>query len=328
VNLLSRLPSIPVPKAFLPEQPSLACEITERAVSFARLGRAGGGATLAGFYTGELPDGALRPSPVQPNVADAAALRAQVAAARPRVAPSGGPIALCVPDPVARVAILQLETMPSRRSEVADLVAWRLKKQIPYRVEDARVAWQVLGARGSQSVVLAAAMKRRVLAEYEDALRAEGFEPGSVTTTTLALAEALPPHAGDTLLVVVSDGWFSLLWTDATQPLLLRTKQLPASEREGEGRDRFVAAEIAPTLEYVRGRMERTATPRVLVHDGTAATDGLADAVSAAAQLPAERLRATPDEALPPGVAERLGPACSLALRGLGEGVLPKERAS
>lgn len=325
MKLLDRIPALPMPKAFLPDQPALACEVAERAVTFARVARTGGGAALAGFFAGELADGVVRPSAVQQNVHDATALRAQVRAARERVAPSGGPVALCLPDPVARVAILLLESLPPRRAEIAELVSWRLKKLVPYRVDEAQVAWQSLGTRAGQAVVLAAAIKRRVLAEYEEPLRAEGLEPGSVTTSTLALAEALPPSSADTLLVSVSDGWFSLLWTDASQPLLLRTKHLPAMEREGEARDRVVAAEIAPTVEYVRERLQRTTTPRVLVHDATGHADDLAARISEATRLPAQRLRATAAGPLPLAAADRLGPANALALRGLGATVLPAE---
>ena len=321
MSLLARIPRIPVPAAFRPAEPALAADIGERAITFVRLARSGGRAALLGFHCGEIPDGALRASGLQANVHDPAALVAQVRAAKARVAPSGGPVALSVPDPVARVALLQLDAMPARDAEVSELVSWRLNKQLPYRVDEARVAWKAVGTRGGSTTVLAAAIRRRVLAEYEDLLRGEGFEVGSVTTATLALAESLPAGGGDTLLVHASDGWFSLLWSDGAQPILLRTKQLPASDRDGSARDAAIAGELPPTLEYATQRLGRPGGARILVHDASGRGAQLAEQLERACETPVALLRPTPPASLPDGVADRLGVASSLALRGLGESV-------
>lgn len=317
MKLLSKLPRIPVPAAFRPAHPTLAAEIGEGVISFVRLARAGGRATVAGFHVGELTPGALRLSAVQPNVIDADELRRHVRAAKARLAPSGGPIALCVPDPLARIALLQLEALPARDAEVQELVAWRLKRQLPYRLDEARVGWKAIGSRNATTTVLAAAMRQRVLSELEGLLAAEGFEVGVVTASTLALAEAAPRSEQDTLLVHASDGWFTLLWLDPSQPLLIRTKQLPASDSEGAARDAAIAAELPPTIEYATQRLERSGGLRILVHDALGRGAELAARIEVACSVPAVVLRATPASPLPPGIAERLGPACGLAVRGL-----------
>lgn len=318
-----RLPRIPVPAAFRPVQPALAASIGERSFELVRLGRSGSRAALLGFWSGEIPEGAVRCSAVEANLADAGLVTEQVRLAKARVSPAGGPVALCLPDPVARVALLQLESMPARATEIQELVAWRLKKQLPYRVDEARVSWQVLGSRGAASLVLAAAIRRRVLAEYEDLLTSAGFSVGSVTTSSLALAESLPADGHETLLVHVSDGWFTLLWTDGRQPVLVRTKHVPDSERHADARDGVVAAELAPTIEYATARLGRPALGRLLVHDATGQGESLRERLAGLTTAAVETLRPCP---APPGfpavVAARLGAACCLAARGLGEGLI------
>ncbi len=311
------LPRIPLPRAFRPALPALAVAVAERSIAVARVSQAGGRAAVAGFLAALLPEGAVTCSAVQPNIGDPEPLRAHLRAARPRVAPSGGPISLCVPDPVARVTILSLDAVPRRAPEIQELVSWRLKKQIPYKIDEAQVGWDVLGARAAGTAVLAAAVRRRVLAEYEDLLAAEGFHVGLVTTATLALAQALPPSDHDVLLINASDSWFTLLATDGTAPLLIRTKHLPSSDQDGDARHAAIAAEIPPTLEFLGRKMNRTGSTRLVVHDARGQAGALADRLAAATAQPASPLPEVVAN-LPPEMAARLLPAAVLAARGLG----------
>jgi type IV pilus assembly protein PilM len=80
------------------------------------------------------------------------------------------------------------------------LVRFRLKKLLPFDSDDAMVSYQVMSSSKGGVRVLAVAIPRDVLSEYETAAREAGFEPGAVLPSTLACLAALE-DAEATLLV-------------------------------------------------------------------------------------------------------------------------------
>src|SRR5574337_1580316 len=83
--------------------PLLACEISPDHVAAARWTRRG--ASLEGFAVEPLPPGAVVPSAVESNLANASAVRAAVTQAFGRLRALGQELALLVPDPVVRVFV-------------------------------------------------------------------------------------------------------------------------------------------------------------------------------------------------------------------------------
>ena len=68
---------------------------------------------------------------------------------------------------------------------------FRLRKMVPFDVEHAGVSYQVLAQSETECKVLAAVMPGPILAEYEAAVRAAGYEPGAVLPSCLAALESL-----------------------------------------------------------------------------------------------------------------------------------------
>ena len=68
---------------------------------------------------------------------------------------------------------------------------FRLKKLLPFDADEAMVTYQMMSTSKSVVRVLAVAMPRDVLSEYETAAREAGFEPGSVLPSTLACLAAV-----------------------------------------------------------------------------------------------------------------------------------------
>ena len=71
------------------------------------------------------------------------------------------------------------------------MVRFRLKKLLPFDADDAVVSYQVMSRREDSLQVLAVAMPREVLAEYEGVVRAAGYVPGAVLPSTLAALAGL-----------------------------------------------------------------------------------------------------------------------------------------
>src|SRR6201998_3970611 len=118
--------------------PARAVEFSPNRVAVARWGKTRG--TLESYAVEPVPFGAIVPSPVEVNVAQPDAVRGALRRAFSRVPGHGSDLALLIPDPVARVFILPFETFPRRADEALPLLRWRLKKSVPFDVEETVVS--------------------------------------------------------------------------------------------------------------------------------------------------------------------------------------------
>ena len=204
--------------------PALACEIGPHGVAAARGARRR--VSLEAHAFEALPAGAVTPSPVELNIIDTAAVGAALARVLARVNGHETGTALVIPDQVVRVFLLQFETFPRRAEEAVPLLRWRLKKSVPFDVEDTVVSYMLqdagpavprpTGEGSSESPggvhVLAAVARQRIVRQYEEMLEAAGRAAGVVLSSTLAAlplmddshASLLARLSGRTLTTVIA----------------------------------------------------------------------------------------------------------------------------
>ena len=87
--------------------------------------------------------------------------------------------------------MLDFDSLPAKPAEAIPVVRFRLRKMVPFDVEHAGVSYQVLSQNETECKVLAAIVPGPILAEYEAAVRAAGYEPGAVLSSSLAALEAV-----------------------------------------------------------------------------------------------------------------------------------------
>jgi type IV pilus assembly protein PilM len=189
---------------FLPRtlgtRPRLACEVRPEGVVAARAEDAS--AVLEAVARVALADGTVLPQLHPDETGDGAAtvnLRgsgraAMVGALRTaleQVSQRGHDVTLVVPDAAVRVLLLDFDELPAKAVEALPVVRFRLKKLLPFDADDAAVSYQVMASSRGIVQVLAVAMPREVLAEYESMVREAGFEPGAVLPSTLAALAGL-----------------------------------------------------------------------------------------------------------------------------------------
>jgi type IV pilus assembly protein PilM len=174
-------------------RPRVACEIMPQGVVAAR--SADAASPLAATAKVSLAEGALAPGLKVGNVVDRVAVAAAVRGALEQIGERsnarGSDISLVIPDSAVRVLLLDFESLPSRLTEALPLVRFRLKKLLPFDADEALVTFQVMSTSKSVVRVLAVAIPRDVLKEYETAVREAGFEPGAVLPSTLACLAAV-----------------------------------------------------------------------------------------------------------------------------------------
>jgi hypothetical protein len=236
--------------------PLTVVEVRARAIGVVRLAREGRRFALAAAASLELPEGALRLSMTESNLADPAAFTQVLRSVLEKTgALAAGRVGLVLPDPVARMALVPASEVTGKtRAANEEMLRFRLRKSVPFDIREARLAFASPGTR-SEDPVLVAAIFKPVLEAYEAACRTAGVHAGLVELSGLALLDAAfgaqPP--ADRLLVNWDDGYVTLLLARGEWPIVVRTLTgAPAAE------PREVAREVAHTVLYYRERLGGT----------------------------------------------------------------------
>ena len=236
-------------------RPRLACEVRAEGVVAARAVDAS--AVLDAVARVPLPDFVVIPH-VQGADADGNGGGGVVVMGRPalvdamrraldQVSLRGRDVTLVVPDAAARVLLLDFDELPAKAAEALPVVRFRLKKLLPFDADDAAVSYQVMASSRAVVQVIAVAMPREVLAEYESLVREAGFEPGAVLPSTLAALAGLSEGERPMLVVNASHGGVTTAIVKGGLVLLHRTVDL-GSDARGPVRGVEPAGEVAQDL--------------------------------------------------------------------------------
>jgi type IV pilus assembly protein PilM len=180
--------------------PPLAIEIDLGRVAGARWTRSGG---LDSYAVENLPPAALVPSAVETNIANPAALKTAIAGVCSRLRAREESVALILPDPVIRVFVQHFEDFPRSREEAEPMLRWKLKKSVPFEVDETLVSYMRQPPRETGVDVVTALARLRIVREYESLIEAAGLHPGVVLSSSLA-AIALVDDLRPTLLARIS----------------------------------------------------------------------------------------------------------------------------
>lgn len=200
------------------------------------------------------PAGALKLSPMDPNVVDAPALESRV---RTLAGPSRSlrvagwellsdiprPITLLLPDLSVRAAILHLDQLPAKVEEQEALIRWRLGQEQLVPLSGAKIVWQVFppgGTDGERShTVLVVAIQEATLRQYESLCESAGLLPQEIGVTSFHLFDLWLKSIGgarrigrDLIWVSVLDGGLTCFVLHAGRLTFIRTKLITA---DGQG---------------------------------------------------------------------------------------------
>ena len=311
---------------FEPPTAPVAIEIdsSHAVLAMAARERRGAAPRVTALRARPLPEGLVRPSVLQANVADPAALAAEVRALFAGL-PAPGPVSLLLPDGAAKIGILELENLPASRRDALELVRFRLKKTIPFRIEDAQVDYQPIVTAPGRVRLLTAVASRAAVQPYLAAVEALGGQAGLVTVSSLALAERYPPAGaaaeGDALLANVTPHALTLSVFRGGEMLLYRSKAL-AGPRETDGEERRLSArrEWQATVAYYQERLEGKGFARAYARlVGWRPSDLLTPEEAERLELVGVEgwAQPAPGLAVPPEDGALFAPALATALRGV-----------
>src|SRR5271156_442208 len=254
-------------------RPKLACEITPEGVVAARQQKE----EQAVMSFASLPAGVVTPGLAERNFTDQAMVVAALRKALDEVSAREKQLTLVVPDAAVRVLMLEFDMLPAKVQEAMPIVRFRLRKLMPFEVDDAAVSYQGMSQKRDQTHALVTGMPGTG--------RAAGYEPGVVLPSTLAALAAL--MTSDAALVVNRNGLsLTTAITSGDELLLHRTLELPVNEERHH-------EELAQSVSVTRAYFEDTlhATPEVLHYVGSGGAEEFLRVLAEAAEEDGFRVR-------------------------------------
>jgi hypothetical protein len=248
-----------------------------------------------------LPEGVLALSASEPNVKDrdvlAKELRALVATLSERT------LSVCLPDRVCSLAVFPFETVPPRERERDTILRWRFQHEEHVMAEDARILHRVflvkdvtatpLTPKGQVTAyVLAMAIKRTVLDQYEQVCRQAGVLPMSLSCAALWLFDFYRPvlmQAPELFFIHQASDSMTFFAIRQGMPVFCRMK----GRRHGQ---EDVMREVRSTIQFYedlhptgRTAAESDSVPIYMVGEGFSRREGVFSQISALEDITTEK---------------------------------------
>ncbi len=278
--MLDRLSSLPqgLQKYFQPTLPPVACEIADKSLSVVRL-NAKRPPEIARFAVEAIPAGLISPSLTRPMISSPADFLNLLRAVFAKAELKTNKISLAIPDSCAKVTIHQFDSMPGNEAEKQQLLKWKLKKTVPFNIEDSKLSFLEQKTPDGKYVVVAVNIHVAVLAQLETVFESLGIQVGFVTLASFAAFEVLVRQDPDVLQksvlflraqpsrvssVIVRQG--SMVFfrhTDYDSDNDTEATSRLSSSREGSFEQLY--NEIHPCLMYYQDKISDTAVEKVYV---------------------------------------------------------------
>jgi len=229
----------PLSKLVNPRYPATALGFEKGVATMVQLERGRGGASsLRRAATMALPESLIRPSFEESNVSDLA----ELSAALRDLAASAGLLqqkrwSVALPESASRTLILTLESAPSSRAELEEVLTWKMERGFGVPLAELSISRERLPADAQgRDRYLVVATPTAVLAEYEHALHSLGWRAGLIVPRHIGEGQWLTHNgaAGDALLLSSSESAFTAVVFRGKQPLIVRTVICDAEECEDE----------------------------------------------------------------------------------------------
>lgn len=228
--------------------PEYVFEITEAAISAASSRRP------AQPSVEILEEPGLSPSPSTPNLLKPQLYRDALARISAAARPKRARTALVIPDYAVRMAILDFEEFPASEQERAALLRFRLRKSVPFPIDEAQLSYAVQLNEPRRIEVLAVAIARPILHEYESIFTEAGFRVGMVTPSSIAaLPLCMRPEKGLTLLAKAAGAILSVFLLESSRVRLVRC--LDMGDVEGGALEAYLVPVLHQTFAFAEDQI-------------------------------------------------------------------------
>jgi hypothetical protein len=255
------------PEALLdlrPKYPSVAVEIDRGQLTLVRVSpRRRLRPVLESFQIHAAPEHAVGASIFRPNLGSLAELSKQARELFERSGTKPGRVSLVLPDNLAKVSIVSLPERPATRKLLREMLRFKLRRSVPFRLEEAAISSWALPGPGPEVNLLVAVMLRSVVEQYEAAFEAAGATPGLVDLCTpsvfnlarKSLAQAVA-SGSDAALLNCTRNYFTLMIMQGDRLVFFRCKTYAGGEEDdSSGRLAVMARELASSFSYYTDKL-------------------------------------------------------------------------
>jgi len=311
---------------FRPSYPPVAVEIDRHEMVLVRVRRKRGKSSLEAHRVEELPDHAVGQSIFRPNIGSADEMTRRLRTLFEATGTRPGKVSLILPDNLAKVSLMTLPERPASRRQLQELLRFKLRRAVPFRLEDAVLSYQVLTSEGTATTLLVAVMLRSVVEQYERLLDAVGARPGLVDLCTPSLFNlcrhdmiAAAKNGGDAALLNCSHSYFSLMIVRGEKLIFYRCKSFLSGDERRAGGNGAMERELNSSISYYQEKLEGQGLGTVYVRSLARPFEEMAEALG---RLGVERvLPVDPGKVLAlaeglrldPEVGQRIAPALGSA---------------
>jgi len=237
-----------------------------------------------------------------------------------------GRVSVVLPDNLAKISLLALPERPASARDLEELVRARMRRAVPFRLEDARFSHQLLAGEGREVTVLVVLVRRALVEGLERAIEAIGGRVGLVDVATSNLVnlchgriEAASRDGSDVALFNQAGRYFSLVIFRRGRLIFFRCKTL-GEDGAGAPPNGDLTRELAGSLSYYRDKLGGQGIATLFARTVHGAPGELAEALSAVEPQqvvpidPLADLDMGDAPALDPALAQRLAPAIGAAI--------------
>lgn len=282
-------------RLFQPVFPRHAVSIASEYVACVRVGKTPAH-SVESAAVAPLAAGVVAPSHSKPNISDREAVQRALSEAVQRAGLFRKEVNLLLPDAAARVFLIPLETLPGKSAELVQLLRFKVKKSLPFSVEEAALCYQIQTLSPTHYEIILSVMDRGILREYESVVEAVGLEPGYVTVEHFGVAQLMDRQVRDwrahaTLLFRVAPHMFTTSIYDQGQLRFYRSVEKEVSSGQiaaltPEG----LFDEIYPSLAYFQDKYEH-AIEKIYFSGLPAGSESICAAIQKMAECPAAEIR-------------------------------------
>jgi Tfp pilus assembly PilM family ATPase len=236
-----------------------------------------------------------------------------------------GRVSLVLPDNLAKISLLALPERPGSARDLEELVRARMRRAVPFRIEDARISHQLLHGEGRAVSVLVVLVRRALVEGLERAIESIGGRVGLVDVATSNLVnlchdrlDAASQDGSDVALVNAAGRYFSLVIFRGGRLIFFRCKSL-GEEGAGAGANGELTRELASSLSYYKEKLAGQGIGTLFARtvDGAGAvaqTLGAIEPERVVAIDPLAGIDPSRASSLDPELAQRLAPAIGAAM--------------
>lgn len=245
-----------------PEYPRVALELERKSMALVRLKTKRTGRPLLETYRVQSLEEASVPATISDQeLIDQDAVSETIRSLFETTGVRPGKISLVLPDNLAKLSLLTLPERPPSRRQLEEVIRFKMRRGVPFRLADAAMSYQVLPSEDKGLSILVAVIRRALIERYEAAFEATGARPGLVdlcTPNLLNLCRAKIEAAsaeGDVAFLNCAGSYFSLAIVRRSRLVFMRCKTYSMGNGEPAPINGLLGRELGYSLSYYEEKL-------------------------------------------------------------------------